>query len=429
MLSPYTNLSYKDALKQAEEEYNLFKKMYPGATGDAQIKNEEIANQIKNGIQFEEKNDTSLNLKLANEMKYSAALFDDEYEFIEPNFPVLFINEADLNTDPITFSVLLDKEEFVNFIEKTKNETSNLLINKFGVYIDTKKIFYNNVNEYVNIKKELGYFQNKYDLVSNNIFEILVSEYEFDIDQAHQKEIEYKNIEEDISLNVDEKIFQKNEFDKQQKEDIASFKKSLITVPELCEELFNYQVQIIKLLIKLAEKLLDLYENQRNYFNSIVDFLKEYRKVYFLTIEYPNDQTELAYECIDTDIRIYELLSAEILKEQEQEEEKCKKYSDSENCENYFKTINILKEKIKKLKKDEQMLYSSNIDEITQMYVENPYLLITSKKQLNISYSIISMSYNINQLNIWKIYYYQTENLINKMIENYYKFMEKIIIF
>ena len=131
LMSPYTNLSYKDAIKQAEDEYELFKKMYPGATGDAQIKNEEIANQIKNGIQFEEKKDMSLNLKLANEMKYSAALFDDEDEFIEPNFPVLFINEPDLNTDPITFSVLLDKEEFVDFIEKNKNDLSNSLINKF----------------------------------------------------------------------------------------------------------------------------------------------------------------------------------------------------------------------------------------------------------------------------------------------------------
>jgi hypothetical protein len=52
-----------------------------------------------------------------------------------------------------------------------------------------------------------------------------VSNYEFDIDQAYQKDIEYKSIEEDNSLNLDEKIFQKKEFDKQQEEDLAFLKK------------------------------------------------------------------------------------------------------------------------------------------------------------------------------------------------------------
>jgi hypothetical protein len=33
----------------------------------------------------------------------------------------------------------------------------------------------------------------------------------------------------------------------------------------------------MKLIVKLADKLLEIYENQRNYFNSIVDFLKEYK--------------------------------------------------------------------------------------------------------------------------------------------------------
>jgi hypothetical protein len=61
--------------------YKLFEKEYPEATGNTRIKNEEIANQIKNGIEFIEKKDMSLNLKLATETKYSAALHDDEEEF------------------------------------------------------------------------------------------------------------------------------------------------------------------------------------------------------------------------------------------------------------------------------------------------------------------------------------------------------------
>jgi hypothetical protein len=45
--------------------------------------------------------------------------------------------------------------------------------------MSVKKIFYDNMNEYANIKKELGYFQNNYDSVSNNIFEILKTKLKF----------------------------------------------------------------------------------------------------------------------------------------------------------------------------------------------------------------------------------------------------------
>ena len=45
----------------------------------------------------------------------------------------------------------------------------------------------------------------------------------------------------------------------------------------------------MKKIVELADTLLKLYENQREYFNSIVDFLKEYKKVYALTTAAPDD--------------------------------------------------------------------------------------------------------------------------------------------
>jgi len=429
LLSPYANLSYKDATNQAEKELEEFKKSYPNATGSANIKNEKIKDELKNGIEFKEtiKDKMISNLKIAEEAQYVSDVQADEEAFIIPNFPVLFTNEMDINTDPISFSLLMDKDEFIKFIENSKNESSNLLIKKYGRYIEIKKKLYENINEYDQTRIIINYIQEQYRITVDNIFYILVSDNEIDRQQTLDRNEEYDIIDDNVDLNYTQKGVEKRNFDESQQEYLELFKKNLTMVPNLCEELFDFQVQIMKQIVKLADKLLEIFENQRDYFNSIVDFLKEYKKVYALTIEYPNEKPDLAFDCIDTDIRIYELLSAEILKEKEEEE--CKKYSDTENCENYFKTINIFKEKVKKIKKDEQLLYSSNIDEITQMYIDNPFLLITSREQLNIYYATISMSYNINQLNIWKIYYNQTEKLVTKMIKYYFKFMEKMITF
>jgi hypothetical protein len=141
IMSPYTNLSYKDATNQAEKELDTFKKTYPNATGNSEIKNEEIKAELKNGIEFKEtiKENTISNLKIAEEAQYVSDVQEEEELFIIPNFPVLFTNETDINTDPISFSLLMDKDEFIKFIEKSGNESSNLLIKKYGRYIETKK--------------------------------------------------------------------------------------------------------------------------------------------------------------------------------------------------------------------------------------------------------------------------------------------------
>jgi hypothetical protein len=128
LMSPYTNLSYKNAMKEAEDELKLLETKYPTAVGDVRTKNDETINDIKNGVTYEKKPQ-----KLSQEMEYSSEAFEDEQHYIIPNYPVIFANESNLNTDPITFSLLLDRDEFVKFIEENKSENSDMLIKKFIV--------------------------------------------------------------------------------------------------------------------------------------------------------------------------------------------------------------------------------------------------------------------------------------------------------
>jgi len=156
LMSPYSNLSYNYASTQAEKELEEFKKIYPNATGNANIKNEKIKDELKNGIEFKEsiKEKMISNLKIADEAQYVSDVQADEEAFIIPNFPVLFTNETDINTDPISFSLLMDKDEFIKFIENSKDESINLLIKKYGRYIETKKKLYENISKIYSVSKQ-----------------------------------------------------------------------------------------------------------------------------------------------------------------------------------------------------------------------------------------------------------------------------------
>ena len=55
----------------------------------------------------------------------------------------------------------LSRPEFIKFIEKPENESSNLLIKKYGRYIETKKKLYENTNEYAQTRILINYIQNR----------------------------------------------------------------------------------------------------------------------------------------------------------------------------------------------------------------------------------------------------------------------------
>lgn len=255
----------------------------------------------------------------------------------------------------MTFSLFLDVEKLKKYLSSNVDETKKKTIEKFGTYMQNKKVLNDLNKEYNEVKKETGLAQQLYDAQSNMIFNILVS---LNGPLTNADEIKEQTV-------------------------------SLKSIPELCEQLYVYSRELLQLLLQLFNKLYNLYQAQKIYFDSIVAFLKEYKNIYARIIDYYEDKSELADMCIDEDIRIYELLSAETPKNEE-----------NKNSKNYFTNIKELEIKIKKLEKEEQFRDTVNIDEMLQTYLETPYLLITVKKQLGIYYSINSMSYYSNQLNI-----------------------------
>jgi len=382
LMSPYTNLSYKNALKEAEDEMKLIEAEYPESVGTMKTKKDETLNNLKNGQTFEKR--TPLNL--GTESDYSDQ-FLEESRNLPKNYPVLFINETDLSTDPITMSLLLEPVEFAKFTEDNKGPDSDLLINTYGRYLDFKKILFESRNDYLEIKYEIGRVQALYDNTSKSIFNTLV----------------YDTVDPLVPLTPDE---------------IKEIKASLALVPEQCEELFDYQAQIMESLVEMSTKLLQLYENQRNYFNSIVDFLKEYKKIYTKSIEYYKETAGLVDMCIDTDIRIYEKLSADI------------PTNDTDpNCNALCKNTLHLKTKITKLTREKELLFNMNMNELTELYIAKPFLLIASRKQLGIYLSMVNMSYYVNDWCVWKIYYSEIETLVTTMIKYYFEQTEVTIAF
>ena len=60
----------------------------------------------------------------------------------------------------------------VQNIEQKFNRNIDILINKFGRYIELKKILYESKNEYDDIQFEIGIIQKHYDQISSAIFSI-----------------------------------------------------------------------------------------------------------------------------------------------------------------------------------------------------------------------------------------------------------------
>ena len=151
LISPFSNVSYKDAQKEADEELDSFKKKYPveGSSGSKNsIDDDIIDNIIKKTPNIEAQNAPPISFK---DIKGSEA-FEDEYYYITENFPIKFTDEHDMNTEPITFSLLFDKEVFEKFIENNKtNNIGKSFLSKYNRYWQRKEELYKKKNEYLQI--------------------------------------------------------------------------------------------------------------------------------------------------------------------------------------------------------------------------------------------------------------------------------------
>ena len=298
LINPFSNVSSKDALEEAEKELNEFKKNYSteGSSGTKEEMDDDLINSIiKNTPNIEAKNEPPKSFQDV----IGSATFDDEKHFIIPNFHIDFTDENDKATEPMTFSLLLDKEVFASFIEKNKtNNIGKSLLTKYERYWKRKEDLYKIRNEYDELYKKIIIKKHDYDLKSVYIYKL------------------FRN-PVTVLTNAQKK-----------------------TIGEYCEDMHDLYVEFIDLLVDLANILSNFYQIQLEYFNYIVDFLKEFKKEYAHIINYYKDTAEIADMCIDEDIRIYELLSVE---------------SDvtnlDVNSQAYFANIKNIKIKINKLQK------------------------------------------------------------------------------
>jgi hypothetical protein len=270
LINPFSNVSTKDALEEAEKELNEFKKNYSteGSSGAQVSMDDDIINSIiKNTPNIEASNEPP---KSFQDIRGSV-VFDDENYFIIPNFHIDFTDETDKSTEPMTFSLLLDKNLFAKFIEDNKtNNIGKSLLTKYERYWKRKEDLYKMRNEYDDLYKKTLLKKHEYDLKSIEIYRALIRLARTTLNPNQKKEI-----------------------------------------GENCEDMHDLYVEFIDLLVKLGEVLYNFFQLQLDYFNYIVDFLKEFKKEYVHIINYYKETADIAYMCIDEDIRIYELLSVE----------------------------------------------------------------------------------------------------------------------
>ena len=121
LLSQYSRFSSrfssgKSALEAADNELHNLQKMYPNSIQGNAESGSMISNEILDIIQ-KGNNRIITNEKFNISDLNSPALFSDEDHFIIKNDPINFTDDSDLNTDPITFSLLIDKTEFSNYLK------------------------------------------------------------------------------------------------------------------------------------------------------------------------------------------------------------------------------------------------------------------------------------------------------------------------
>jgi len=369
IVPPYSKFSTsKNARQEAEKELDALEKAYPNAIEGTNTLNPSKDDDILSIIEKGNTNIASQKKIIPNDSDlFSPAIFSDEAHYIIQNNPINFTNEPDLSRDPITFSLLIDNNELSGFLKKNvSSETGQKIIGYYRSYNDVKEQLFNEAEKYKATKEKI------------------------------------KTSKKDIDERVKKMIYNIASGEEEQESGSVNY-----------EAFLDMKKQLITLLLQLSENLNTILSKQISYYGYTVDILKEIKKEYANIIHY-EDKITLAIKCIDTDINIYELLSSETSTSEL-----------NENSQAYFKNIKQFQQKNNKLIKEAPTLMSEqNIQEFISDFKLNPSLLDVEKNQLDMYIFVISFTYELNELNIWKIYYDGTDKLTNEMI---YYFNETVI--
>lgn len=168
-------------------------------------------------------------------------------KYLQKNDTINFSNEKDLMRDPITFSLLLDNQQLLNYFN-TKTEKSNKLSQLYTNYIDNKKNIKDLETIFFDLNAKIGIFKQEF-----NVFFI------------------------SIKNNLTQENIQK---------------------------LNEYQNNYMNKLNEVYQSLIDIFNAQNVYFLSLVLLLKNIKEDYDKIFVYYT-KPEIALKCIELDINIY----------------------------------------------------------------------------------------------------------------------------
>jgi len=280
-------------------------------------------------------------------------------EYLRQNIPINYSDNPDLARDTLTMSLLIDPSELLTFINK--NKKSNI-IELYSAYISAKTNLQKSDKEYTDACTEMAIYKTEFDKKVKTIIDRIKS-----IDR--------------ISIET-----QKEEKNK------------------LIQEITLLKINYMKILFRIADAIMEIYNQQKLYFVSTKLLLEGLKTDYKNIIKYYEDP-ELAMKCIEYDINT---ISALIELDPENP------YSQS-----YFYNFEKFKSFYeKKLYKNEKTLLTPQVNyRDEEYYINNPKILLIEKQQYEVYNFQMFLFYSYNQFDIW-VLLFKSIQIFAKFIGN-----------
>jgi hypothetical protein len=177
-------------------------------------------------------------------------------EYLRQNIPINYSDNPDLARDTLTMSLLIDPSELLTFINK--NKKSNI-IELYSAYISAKTNLQKSDKEYTDACTEIAIYKTEFDKKVKTIIDRI-------------KRIDRNSIET-----------QKEEKNK------------------IIQEITLLKINYMKILFRIADAIMEIYNQQKLYFVSTKLLLEGLKTDYKNIIKYYEDP-ELAMKCIEYDI-------------------------------------------------------------------------------------------------------------------------------
>ena len=375
LLNHFSHLSLDQIKKQAnEEKENIPEPLRQGNVASSNITSDENMSIITSSLQNTSDNTSKENIKkdiigdintfvdpdklISDKDDYMYKLYT---KYLRKNIPINYTNIPDITIDPLTFVLLIKPSDLIKFIKTDTNKHKKML-DLYSAYITSKKNLKNTDIKYNDKCIELAINKKEYDKEMYNI-----GNYFLDIKE---------NNTYDDDKNKTEKI----------------------------ERIISLKVGYMSFIFELADIINEIYTSQTVYFTATKELLIEIKQNY-LDIVQNDEETTLAFECLDNDISTVQLLISE------DSANKCsqKYFSNYYSFKQIYKHLNTKKKDILEPK----INYTDEIE----FYTNNPAVLNIEIKLYEIYNFQMFLFYSYNQCDIWVLLFKTNQTLTSNIFE------------